>query len=208
MELAREGWDVQVKPHPQQPVGDLRARMRDSRRPLWSERVTLVDPRADVRPLLLEADVVVGFQSTAMLEAMVAGRPTLYTAWDAEVRRLSDELIPFARWGDVIDVVDESALLADRVRAARGRVCTSEQLARRRAIAEQLLGPLDGHASQRTLAALASRRGVGARARRRGAPAPRGRRRNTAWRVLRVAARRARTAAGGLRRRTGAFLGR
>ena len=42
----------------------------------------MVDPQADVRPLIVAADVTVGFQSTALLEAMLAGRPVLYTGWD------------------------------------------------------------------------------------------------------------------------------
>lgn len=209
LELAREGWRVQVKPHPQQPIGDLRGRLRDDAGPLWGDRVILVDPVADVRPLLLDADVVVGFQSTAMLEAMVAGRPTLYTAWDAEVRRLSGELIPFAQWGDVIDVVTRADDLADRVRAARGWVCPADQLARRRAIAEELLGPLDGHASQRTLATLREQAQSWARAR--DTPTERHRAAVAAQRrqrSLRVLKRRSRIVAQSARRRAGALLKR
>jgi CDP-Glycerol:Poly(glycerophosphate) glycerophosphotransferase len=207
--LAREGWRVQVKPHPQQPVGELRAQIRAAVGPLWGERVILVDPVADVRPLLLGADVVVGFQSTAMLEAMVAGRPTLYTAWDAEARRLSAELIPFAEWGDVIDVVTSAGALADTVRAARGRRCTSAELDRRRAIAGELLGPLDGQASRRTLATLGEQVRAWERAR-----DPQTERRRAALaaqrrqRALRVLRRRSRTGVRRMRRRVGALLGR
>ena len=150
-DLARDGWRVLIKPHPQQPVGELRHRVRAAVGDMWEERVVLVDALADVRPILLSSDVVVGFQSTAVLEAMIAGRPTLYTGWDEEARRLSSELIPFHEWGEVIDVVTDARALPATAREARGRAVTGDVLARRRAIAADLLGPLDGGASRRTL---------------------------------------------------------
>lgn len=154
-ELAREGWQVQIKPHPQQLVGELEARLRQDTGALWGDRVHLVHTGADVRPLILAADVVVGFQSTAVLEAMVAGRPTLYTGWDEEAHRLSAELIPFHEWGDALDVLDRAETLAPAARAALGRACSPAVLDRRLAIAEDLLGPLDGQASRRTLDCIA-----------------------------------------------------
>jgi hypothetical protein len=150
-ELAREGWRVLIKPHPQQGARELRDRLRQTLGPLWEQRVFVVDPTADVRPLVAAADVTVGFQSTAMLEAMLAGRPTLYTAWDPETRRLSGELIPFAEWGDVIDVVTDAGALAATVRDRRRWQADAATLARRRAIAERYLGPVDGGAARRTL---------------------------------------------------------
>ena len=46
---------------------------------------------------------------------MLAGTPVVYTGWDPEAQRLSDDMIPFRAWGDVLDVVTRpDELLPDR----------------------------------------------------------------------------------------------
>lgn len=204
-ELARRGWRVLIKPHPQQGVESLREWRRRAGE-LWDRRMFLVDPQADVRPLIVAADVTVGFQSTALLEAMLAGRPVLYTGWDETATALGDELIPFHEWGAEITVVRQSGELADAAAAARGQTCGPSVLSSRREIAERYLGPLDGLAADRTVAVLreeadlwAARRGPGEQALRERL----GRRR----RPLRIA-RRGRTFSRMARRRVGAMLGR
>jgi hypothetical protein len=204
-ELAERGWRVLVKPHPQQPLEVLRAWRREAGG-LWGGRISLVDPQADVRPLIAAADAVVGFQSTAMLEAMLAGRPVVYTGWDPLAASLEEQLIPFQRWREEIAVVEDPANLAETVEAAAGERSSASVSSRRREIAESYLGPLDGRAAERTVAALreeaerwAAQRGAAERqlrvrlARRR--------------RPLRLA-RRSRVLAKTLRRHLGAALGR
>jgi hypothetical protein len=136
-ELSREGWRVLVKPHPQQPSPSLRPGLE------------LLPESADTRELIADADIVVGFQTTALFEAMLAHKPVLYTAWDPEAVRLGSELIPFADWHDAITVVRSAADLAPALRAATppDEAATT---ARRRVVAD-FLGPVDGNASQRTL---------------------------------------------------------
>jgi hypothetical protein len=204
-ELARRGWRVLVKPHPQQPAEserDWRRRVGD----LLGRQVFLVDAHADVRRLIVTADVTVGFQSTALLEAMLAGRPVVYTGWDEGAAALADELIPFQQWDREIVVVRRASDFPDAVVASRASAFSAEVLRSRRELAEGYLGPLDGRCAERSVAALretaelwASRRGVGERelrerlARRRRPP--------------RIA-RRARVWSHEARRRVGAALGR
>ena len=138
--LAGSGWTVLVKPHPQQDVSGLEL----------GAGLSLVDPQADARPLIARADVAIGFQTTALLECMLAGTPVVYTGWDPEAQRLSMDLIPFHEWADVIDVVTRAEDLAPTVEAARDRDPT-ERAARRAEIAAEFLGPVDGGASRRTL---------------------------------------------------------
>jgi hypothetical protein len=152
-ELARRGWRVLVKPHPQQPLGPLQKWRREAGQ-AWARRISLVDPQADVRPLIASADAVVGFQSTAMLEAMLAGRPVLYTGWDPHAATLGEQLIPFDRWRREIVVIDDAADFVDAVVAAASEPCPQSVLNSRRTIAESYLGPLDGGAARRTMAAL------------------------------------------------------
>jgi hypothetical protein len=204
-ELARRGWRVLVKPHPQQPAESLREWRRNAGE-LWGRRVFLVDAQADVRRLIVAADVTVGFQSTALLEAMLAGRPVLYTGWDETATALGDELIPFQRWDDVITVVRHAEELPEAVVAARGRKCTSEALRRRREIAEGYLGPLDGRAAARTVAVLREEAELWAARRR--APERELRERLARRRTPLRIARRTRAWTRTTRPRVGAMLGR
>lgn len=139
-ELAREGWRVLVKPHPQQPRPDLLPGLE------------LLPAGADTRELILHADVVVGFQTTALFEAMLARKPVLYTGWDPEALRLGNALIPFGTWNRAIDVVTSGDALAEAVRRARRPDEVTMQL--RRQVVADFLGPVDGAASVRTLAVI------------------------------------------------------
>ncbi len=136
-ELSREGWRVLVKPHPQQVPPALRPGLE------------LVAPSADARKLIADADVVVGFQTTALFEAMLARKPVLYTAWDPEAARLGADLIPFADWDAGITVLRSASELAPAVRAAAPP--DEAMMAFRRQVVAEFVGPVDGHASERTL---------------------------------------------------------
>ena len=152
-DLARRGWRVLIKPHPQQDPSAV-SQWRERAGDLWGERVLLVDPGADARRLILSADVVLGFQSTALLEAMLAGRPVVYTGWDQEATAMGPDLIPFTDWGDVISVARTADGLAETIASLLGSHPSPAAMARRQEIAELYLGPLDGAASARALAVI------------------------------------------------------
>ena len=88
-----------VKPHPQQNFRSERTRIAKEVGELLDRDVFLVRADEDARRLIVTSDVVVGFQSTALLEGMLVGRPVVYTGWDIESSRLSAELIPVPRVG-------------------------------------------------------------------------------------------------------------
>lgn len=204
-ELARDGWRILIKPHPQQPVESLR-KSRQRAGDLWGKRVFLVDAQADVRQLIVAADVTVGFQSTALLEAMLAGRPVLYTGWDETATSLGDELIPFHRWERELTVVRRPGELPAAAVAALGKTCATEVLRSRREIAERYLGPLDGLAAARTVAVL--RQEAELWAARRGAPERELRERLARRRTPLRIGRRTRAWSRTGRRRVGGMLGR
>lgn len=204
-ELAREGWRVLIKPHPQQSPEHVRA-WRERAGKLWGRSVLLVDPGTDVRELIVTADVTVGFQSTALLEAMLAGRPTVYTGWDRSAIEMGGDLIPFQEWDGEITVVRRPDELAPVVASLRGRRFDVERQTRRRAIAERYLGPLDGGASDRVLAILATEATDWAA--HRGATETERRRRLAARRPRLRLSRRTRAGLRTTRRRVGAMLGR
>jgi hypothetical protein len=152
-ELASRGWRVLIKPHPQQDFSRERARIRDEVGSLVGRQVFLVSPDEDARRLIVGSDVVLGFQTTALLESMLAGKPVVYTGWDPEADRLASDLIPFHEWGDEVEIVRRLDRLVPTVEAALGSR-SIEFGDRRRAIVGEFLGPVDGRASERTLTVL------------------------------------------------------
>lgn len=150
-ELARRGWRVVVKPHPQQPFEDALERMRGALGAGVAERVRFAGGGEDARRLILDADVVVGFQTTGLIESLAARRPVVYTGWDPEAQRLESDLIPFHRWDDVLTVVEDAAAFPDAVAAARTATYDAERGSRADAIVTEYLGPIDGRASERAL---------------------------------------------------------
>ena len=204
-ELARRGWRVQIKPHPQQDLATVE-QWRERAGELWGTQIVLVDPDADARKLILSADVVLGFQSTALLEAMLAGRPVIYTGWDAQATAMGQDLIPFTEWGDVITVQRSPDELADTIVSLRGVRPSPAAVARRVEIAEHYLGPLDGAASRRTLTVIGDE--VRAWAARRTPEQEELRRRLATRRRPLQLSRRSRAGLRVARRRVGAMLGR
>lgn len=198
--LADEGWRVLIKPHPQQDFAADRRRIEAEVGSKLGERVFLVPSTVDLRTLL-GVDVVVGFQTTGLFEAMLARRPVVYTGWDPEALRLSEDLIPFHTWDDIVNVARRPEELPELVAGARGKEYDDRMNARAREIAGEFLGPIDGHAAERALAVI---REYAAAFSRDARPAPARPRRHPLVRARSAVRQRTRV----LRRRVGAALGR
>lgn len=86
---------VVVKHHPQQDRQGELERLRALAGSAWDVSFVVADPEADTRELVLAADLVVGFQSTAIFEAVAARRPVIYAAWGNAWEERVDYLLPF-----------------------------------------------------------------------------------------------------------------
>jgi hypothetical protein len=96
LDSARRGaCSVIVKCHPQQPYRAEIARYAQLAGSTWGRGFAVADMDTDTRDLIVAADVVVGFQTTALYEAVAARRTVLYAAWGEEYERLRWGLIPF-----------------------------------------------------------------------------------------------------------------
>jgi hypothetical protein len=138
-----------IKPHPQQnQLGEAR-RLGLQCGDLWGNSVQLLDPELDARLLILNSDIVIGFQTTALFEAMAADKRVLLTFWSEPAHRYADDLIPFHRACDTIECVTSPEELMQAVRKGNAQVTLSETRARRRKFYEEYVGPFDGYASCR-----------------------------------------------------------
>ena len=152
---ARQGRvNVLIKAHPQ-PAEDQSTHLDE----LSSQPgVQVLDPLGDVRRYLLAADIVVGFQSTALFEALAAGRPTLYTWWTDAVEVYGDSLIPFHKHAEALSVVRSPESLASELERLSASTRSQTDAARIRRDAEPLInrfiGPVDGRAASRCWASM------------------------------------------------------
>ena len=139
---------VVVKHHPQQRLTDERARWRQLAAESWGRGLTVAHPDADVRELIVEADVVVAFQTTGIYEAVAAGRPTIQAAWTDAYQQHRHELIRFDDAPACVAHADSPEALRRLISQAPapGKSCRSWY--------EEELGPVDGHAAERTVAVI------------------------------------------------------
>ncbi len=143
-------YNLLIKPHPQQDIVGDAARLQRFAGAEWGRSVQLLDGTIDTRHLIINADLVVGFQTTALYEAMAAGKPTIYTFWTEPTARYVAELLPFHEMDDALSIARSPDELRQLVMNGCGP-STYEQKKRRREVWEEQLGPFDGHATERCL---------------------------------------------------------
>ena len=152
LEQVRTGnCEVIVKCHPQQDHAAEAKRLAALAGPEWKRGLSLAAPDADTRELIMAADVVVGFQTTALYEAVAAGRSVIYAAWGEAYERYKDGLIPFDR--APVDCVRHArsaqmlATLLTEQASPRSSGCETWY--------EWALGAVDGHSTDRVAGRLA-----------------------------------------------------
>ena len=145
---------VLVKPHPQQSAEALAA---IARRLEHVPGLKLLHGGADTRDLVVTSDVIVGFQTTALAEAMAAGKRVIYTFWTEAVEQAKHLLLPFHELAACIDVATSPEDLRRRLASPPDGGPTEAQMRERMAFVEEYLGPIDGHASERVWRVLEER---------------------------------------------------
>jgi UDP-N-acetylglucosamine 2-epimerase len=141
-----------IKTHPQQSDLD------HLRQKYEREDLRIIGGAAVAYELLQRSELIIAFQTTVLIEAMLVGRRAIYTAWDPHVRDLQEHLLPFHSAGEIV-VADSSQMLwdvADRFLSGDGRDfdCSEPEVARRKEFVSRYLYQADGHASERFLNAL------------------------------------------------------
>jgi hypothetical protein len=154
-ELARERPDIEVviKAHPQQVelqevIAEFAAEPQDS--------VKVTAGAGTASHLIVRADVIVGFQSTVMIEAMLTKKPVIYAGWGETHARHSAGLVPI-HTSDGCELPAGRSELARMLRAALdGKLEPGpDMLARRKAFTDRYFFGADGHVSERVLDAAA-----------------------------------------------------
>jgi surface carbohydrate biosynthesis protein len=139
------GLNFIVKTHPQQYIDD------STREKLASQKnISIASGASLSNELIFNSDIIVGFQTTGLIEAMVCQKPIIYTYW-GDAPKISDYLLPFhktkalyvARSQQELQQYFEKILI-------NPEVPTEQNEARNKFINEYLFN-CDGHSSERCL---------------------------------------------------------
>jgi hypothetical protein len=149
--LARERDDLEVviKAHPQQAeLAELVAEFAANPMP----NVKLMTGAATASHLMVHADAIVGFQTTAMIEAMLTRKPVIYVGWGARHDAVADDLIPIHRSGGCV-LPKQRAELDRLLRGAlAGELAPGAEMVRaRKAFTDRYFFNADGGVSVRVL---------------------------------------------------------
>jgi hypothetical protein len=145
------GYEVVVKCHPQQDRRAEAARLEAFAGTAWNRGWSLASQDADTRELILASDTVVGFQTTAIYEAVAARRRVIYAAWGDDYERYRDLLIRFdAAPADCVGHATSPQLLSSMVTDAPAAPAGCAPWF------EEALGRVDGKATARVADRIAS----------------------------------------------------
>ena len=149
--VARDNGDCQfiLKVHPQQKDIAL-IEQEANENPV--SNVRLMKGAAIGSHLIVNADVVVGFQTTALIEAMLLKKPIIYAGWGAAASDLDECLIPIHRSGGCM-VPQNATEFENQLRAA---LCGEGEpdeamLAARKRFTQKYFADADGSVSKRVL---------------------------------------------------------
>jgi hypothetical protein len=150
--LAQQGcYNIIIKPHPQQQgIPAYRDYLRALAGNQWDKTVQLLPGDGDARQLIVNANVVVGFQTTALFEALAAGKHVVYTFWSTPAHEFVADLLPFHEMEGALTVACSPSDLR-RLLLSMSESQLDVQLPKRQSEVVKQLGPLDGHAAERCL---------------------------------------------------------
>lgn len=144
-----------IKPHPQQQgITENQQRLRKMSGDMWGETVQWVSGGFDTRHLIVNAQIVVGFQTTALFEAMAANKTVIYTFWTQAIARFIKDILPFHEMGNAILVSRSPKELENYLLSENDITLTDVQKQERRYEAEKQMGLLDGQAAIHSLNAI------------------------------------------------------
>lgn len=143
--------DLVIKLHPQQTdLPEIENAVKNS----GVKNIFLTTGPGISNQLIVNADCIIGFQTTAIIEAMITPKPIIYTFWGEAKDRWSQDLIPFHECSGINTVTSTQQLHEQLVRNLEAPELSVEQRSGRDAFVEEYFTSVDGQSAIRTLQTL------------------------------------------------------
>jgi surface carbohydrate biosynthesis protein len=146
--LAAERSDtyVVVKCHPQsQELDAIREELRDA------TNLTILYGAATAAQLIVHSDVIVGFQTTALIESMLTAKPIVYCGWAEKHAAYAHLLLPIAESGACYLPDSPAALYELLTSLLEHPEVPASMLAGRREFVSRYIADADGYTANRIL---------------------------------------------------------
>jgi len=143
--------DVVIKAHPQQSDIDQVKQIIHNQ---GLHNVFLVTGPSLSNHLIVNADCVIGFQTTALSEAMNTDVPIIYTFWGEAKDRWSEDLIPFHKTNALFVATSPDMLKTYIDTSMHDFTMTKDQKEARKQFINEYLSVVDGESCKRTFETL------------------------------------------------------
>jgi len=155
--------DLIIKPHPQQQGRNAEISFIKAMAGEKAENVRYItNSNVDTRQLIVNSDIIVGFQSTALIESMLLRKPIIYTNWATEFQYLGRDMIPFSEYSKAIHCCNSTnefqTLLSEFLN--NGLEPSDITMENRKSIFSEHLGPVDGESTERVFKVLEKVKGI------------------------------------------------
>ncbi|MFC1914545.1 hypothetical protein ACFLXF_04660 [Chloroflexota bacterium] len=121
------------------------------------ENIIILSSSYQALDLILNADIIVGFQTTALIESMFTDKPILYPAWGDLYSEIQEDLIPLHRSGAVSWVHSKEELqdcIVSFIKNRESLALDKDMLRNRKEFRESYYYRPDGKAGLRTYQAI------------------------------------------------------
>lgn len=135
---------IVIKVHPQQSdINYVRQLIKEINLPNFR----LAEGAAISSQLIVNSDLIIGFQTTALIEAMLTRKPVFYAAWGTTEEKLREELIPFHKTCG-LDRIASPGELNDKLNLWSKGLQVGGDITQRKAFTDPYLNA-DGHVCKR-----------------------------------------------------------
>lgn len=145
-------YNILIKPHPQHNIEDIKKyklRISELAGSEGLKSIIFLERSLDARKLIIASDIVVAFQTTALLEALACGKKVIYTFWGETANASKLFIIPFHKYSKLMACVHSPKELSDAIESCRSDQTVKDNEARI-GLFSQYLGPFDGNSTSRT----------------------------------------------------------
>jgi CDP-glycerol glycerophosphotransferase (TagB/SpsB family) len=143
--------DIVIKTHPQQlDLKEIQKEINDS----GANNIIVASGPTISNQLIVNADCVIGFQTTALIEAMVTDKPIIYTFWGEAKDRWANDLIPFHQTEGVLTVTSSEQLTNALTSIVTQKNINPGQRQARDTFIAEYFTTVDGRSAQRTIEAI------------------------------------------------------
>lgn len=151
--LARENlYNIIVKPHPQHNKQDIEyfsSRIKLLAGSNGSKYVFIAGREVDARKLIVNADIIIAFQSTVLLESLASRKRVIYTFWSKTAKEYKLFFLPFHHYKNIMKIAYSPQDLRRIILKNESKIY-DKKINERMHLFTEYLGPLDGKASERT----------------------------------------------------------